>query len=97
MDENTKRFLVYGSIAAGALLILTGRRPAGIVLAAAGAAALAADHPEKFEELWRNAPQWLERGNKWVDDLTGFLERVGQQGARIQEMNTGSGSSARPV
>jgi hypothetical protein len=73
-----KKTLVYGSFAAGAILFLAGRRPAGLVIAGIGVATLAAENPEKLQELWRRMPEYLEKGSKLVDMASGFLERMGE-------------------
>jgi len=74
-----KKVLMYGSFAAGALLFITGRRPAGLAVAGIGLATLAAEHPEKFEELWRRMPEFIEKGGKVIDIAASFLEKMGQQ------------------
>jgi hypothetical protein len=73
-----KKALIYGSFAAGAVLFLSGRRPAGLVVAGIGVATLAAEHPEKFEELWRRMPEYVDKGGKLVDMAAAFLERMGE-------------------
>jgi hypothetical protein len=73
-----KQALVYGSIGAGALLLLTGRRPAGLVLAGVGLAALASEYPEKFEELWEAAPEYVEKGARIVQTLSRMGERLAE-------------------
>ncbi len=74
-----KKALMYGSFAAGAVLFLTGRRPAGLAVAGIGVATLAAEHPEKLEELWRRMPEYVDKGAKLVDIAASFLERLGEQ------------------
>jgi hypothetical protein len=74
-----KKALIYGSFAAGALLFLTGRRPAGLAVAGIGLATLASENPEKFEDLWRRMPEYIEKGSKFVDMAAAFLERMGEQ------------------
>lgn len=73
-----KKVMIYGSLAAGALLILTGRRPAGLVLTGAGLAAFASENPEKFEELWTRVPEYIEKSGKVADMAATFLERLSQ-------------------
>jgi hypothetical protein len=73
-----KKALIYGSFAAGAILVLTGRRPAGIAVAGIGLATFASEHPEKFEDIWRHMPEYIERGSKFVDMAATFLERIGE-------------------
>lgn len=89
-----KKALIYGSVATGALLFLTGRRPVGLAVAGIGLATFAAEHPEKFEELWRRFPEYVEKGSKFVDMAATFLERLGQQqsGGGYRNMPAASGT-----
>lgn len=79
--QNWKKVLVFGSIGAGALLILTGRRPVGMALAAGGLAVLASEYPEKFEGIWENAPDYLHKGV----ELVSTLQKVGEGFAKDAE------------
>lgn len=88
-----KRVLIYGSFAAGAVLFLTGRRPAGMAVAGIGLATLVSEHPEKFEELWRRAPEYIEKSGRFVDMAAAFLERLSQQqGGGYRSMPAAGGS-----
>ena len=79
--QNWKKVVVFGSIGAGALLILSGRRPVGMALAAGGLAILASEYPEKFEGILENAPDYLHKGM----ELFSTLKQVGQDFARDAE------------
>jgi len=81
-----KKVLVYGSFAAGAALFLAGRRTAGIAVAGAGAAALAAEHPEKFEQLWKRMPDYVEKSGRLMDAIANFLERLAEHRARYRNV-----------
>ena len=72
--QNWKKVVVFGSIGAGALLILTGRRPLGMALTAGGLAVLASEYPEKFEGLIEDAPDYLHKGM----DIFASLKKVGE-------------------
>ena len=74
-----KKALIYGSFATGALLLITGRRPAGLAIAGVGLATLASENPERFKEAWRRMPEYIEKGSKFVDMASAFLERLGQE------------------
>jgi hypothetical protein len=74
-----KKALIYGSFGVGAVLFFTGRRPAGIAVAGIGLATFASEHPEKLEELWRRAPEYIERSGKFIDMASAFVERLSQQ------------------
>jgi hypothetical protein len=74
-----KKGLIYGSFVAGAILFVTGRRPAGLAVAGIGVATLIAEHPEKFEDLWRRMPEYIEKGGRLLDRAAGLIELLGQE------------------
>src|SRR4051794_8280514 len=84
VGENWKKALMIGSFTAAAILLLTGRRPAGFALAGIGVATLAAEHPEKFEQFWNSAPEYLEKGTRLVNGVGDFVEKIAQQSSRFQ-------------
>lgn len=79
--QNWKRAVIFGSIGAGAVLILSGRRPAGMAFAAAGLAVLASEYPEKFEDILNNAPDYLHKGMQ----IFSTLQKVGEDFAEKAE------------
>ena len=79
--QNWKKAVVFGSIGAGAMLILSGRRSVGMVVAAGGLAVLASEYPEKFEGIWENAPDYLNRGM----EIFATLQKVGTEFAEETE------------
>lgn len=88
-----KKLLIYGSFGAGALLFLTGRRPAGLAVAGIGLATLVSEYPEKFDELWRRAPEYIEKSGRIIDIAATFLERISQQqGGGYRNMPAAGGS-----
>lgn len=80
--SNWKRALVFGSLGTGAVLLLTGRRPAGIVSLSVGLVTLATEYPEKFREMWERTPEFLARGNQVVDTISRLAERISEYRAR---------------
>ena len=72
--QNWKKAIVVGSFGAGAVLLITGRRPLGMAFAAAGLAVLASEYPEKFEAVWENAPEYLQKGMQ----IFGTLQKLGE-------------------
>jgi hypothetical protein len=72
--QSWKKAVIFGSIGAGAMLIITGRRPVGMALAAGGLAVLASEYPEKFEAVWENAPDYLQKGIQ----IFGTLQKLGE-------------------
>jgi hypothetical protein len=66
-------------MAGGAILALSGKRAVGLVLAGVGGALLAAEYPEKLEEIRRNFPDYADRAMR-------VLENVSRAGERVSEV-----------
>jgi hypothetical protein len=77
--EKWKKALVCGSIGAGVVLVVTGRRPLGIACLAAGTAVLASEYPEKFEAVWENAPDYVNRATQIFAVLSRISERFAEE------------------
>ena len=79
--QSWKKVVVFGTIGAGALLVLSGRRSVGMAVAAGGIAVLASEYPEKFEGIWENAPDYLHKGMA----IFATLQKVGADFAEDAE------------
>lgn len=77
--ESWKKAAVLGSIAAGALLFMKKRYPAGVLASGVGLAVLASEYPEKFEKVRRSLPDYFERGMR-------VMEMAGKAGKRITDV-----------
>jgi len=88
-SENWKKMLMVGAFAGAAYLLISGRRPAGFALAGIGMAVLAAEHPQRFEEIWNQAPHYLERGTKVVNQISDLVDKIAEQGSKFQHMRSG--------
>ena len=80
--HNWKRVLVFGSLGTGAVLLATGRRPAGVVAVSVGLVTLATEYPEKFREMWERMPEFMARGNQVVEAVSRMAERIAEYRAR---------------
>jgi hypothetical protein len=85
--QGWKRAVIFGSIGAGAMLLVTGRRPAGMAFTAAGLAILASEYPEKFEAVWENAPEYLQKGMQIFSTLQKLGEGFAEEAER-RSVNT---------
>ena len=74
--EDWKKVLMYGAFGAAAYLLISGKRGAGFAAAGVGLAALASDHPERFEEIWNQVPDYLDRGHRVVNGVQTIIDRV---------------------
>ena len=77
--QNWKRAAIASAAAASVVLFVRGRRPAGVLAAGVGLAVLASEYPEKFDEVRREIPHYVDRANR-------FLDVVSKMGVRVAEM-----------
>jgi hypothetical protein len=91
LDQNWKKMLMYGSFGAAAILLATGKRPAALAAAGIGVAFFAAEHPERFEQVWNRAPEYLDKGQRVVSQLGGLVDRITEQSAKFQSRNRQQG------
>ena len=73
------------SLVGGAVLLLTGRKREALIVAAAGAATTLLERPEAAQELWSNLPGYVRTGQDFLVRAEAFIERVGEQAARLRE------------
>jgi hypothetical protein len=66
---NWVRFVASGTLVAGGLLMLNGRRRAGLAVAASGTALAMLDQQELLRTWWNALPGY-------IDDLQGMLGKV---------------------
>jgi hypothetical protein len=85
---NWKKALIYGSLAGGAALFFSGRRSAGVAVAGIGVAALVSEHPEKFEELWRRMPEYVDKGGRLMDLAATFMERLAEHRSAYRSISS---------
>jgi hypothetical protein len=81
-----KKVLMFGAFGAAAYLMISGKRNAGFAAVGVGLAALAAEHPERFEEIWNQAPDYLERGHRIVNGVQTLLDRIAEHTQTIQSL-----------
>jgi hypothetical protein len=85
--EHWKKALVAGSIGTGAVLLLKGKRVAGVVMAGLGAVVLASEYPDKLDELRARLPECTGR-------LMEALERLSRAGEKFAELIENRGHAA---
>jgi hypothetical protein len=83
--ENWKKAAIIGSIGAGAVLFFTGRKSLGLGAATGGLVLLASEYPDRFEEIWQNAPDYVSRGMQIWNTLSQIAERFAEQAAEKAE------------
>ena len=88
--EDWKKVLMFGAFGAAAYLVLSGKRGAGFAAAGVGLAALAAEHPERFEEVWNQVPDYLERGHRVVNSVQTIVDRIAEHRSSLQQLRSGT-------
>jgi len=80
------RGVAAGSLLAGALLLVTGYRRAGLAAAAAGTAVGLLEHPEAVRNFWNSIPDLVHSGQDFLSRAESFVDELNRQGCRIREM-----------
>ena len=79
--ENWKRAVIAGSAGAATILMLKGKRPAGVLVAGVGLAVLASEYPEKFENVRNALPDYFQSGMRLME----MISRAGEKIAVLAE------------
>ena len=95
MSQDWKRILMFGAFGAAAYFLLSGKRAAGMATAGVGLAVLAAEHPEKFEQIWNQAPEYLDRGHRIVNGIQSLVERISEHAQSWQQMRGRAGGECQ--
>ncbi len=84
-----KKYLMFGAFGVAAYLLVSGKRGGGFAAAGVGLAALAAEHPERFEQIWNQAPEYLEKGHRIVNGIQTLLDRIAEHKETLQSIRGG--------
>ncbi len=79
-DKNWVRTVAAGSLVTGAILLASGKRKAGLAIAAAGTVFALVEDPEGVKKVWNNIPDYLDSGHGL---LTRFEKFVGELTPRV--------------
>ena len=79
--EKWKLALVGGAAGVGTIMLLKRKWTAGIILAGVGVATLASEYPEEFAQIRNRLPDFIERGNQFLE----VASRVGDRLADVAE------------
>jgi hypothetical protein len=79
-------FLAAGTVIAGGILIASGRRRAGLAVAAAGTGLALAHEQESVKLWWKRLPGLLDQAQHFLDRTELFLKEAAEQGHRLQSI-----------
>jgi hypothetical protein len=80
------RGVAAGSLLVGALLLVTGRRAAGLAVAAAGGAVALLEDPEAVRNAWNSIPDLVHSGQDFLSRAEGIIDDINQQKDRLRHM-----------
>ena len=85
-DKNWVRTVAAGSLVTGAILLATGKRKAGLAVAAAGTVFALVEDPEGVKKVWNSLPDYLESGHSFLSRFEKFVGEVTAQGEKLRSV-----------
>jgi hypothetical protein len=83
-DKNWVRTVAAGSLVTGAILLATGKRKAGLAVAAAGTIFALVEDPEGVKKVWNNIPDYLDSGHSLLGRFEKFVGELTVQGEKLR-------------
>ena len=83
-DKNWVRTVAAGSLVTGAILLATGKRKAGLAVAAAGTVFALLEDPEGVKKVWNNIPDYLDSGHTLLGRFEKFVGELTVQGEKLR-------------
>src|ERR1700729_4491586 len=83
-DKNWVRTVAAGSLVTGAILLATGKRKAGLAVAAAGTIFALIEDPEGVKKVWNNIPDYLDNGHSMLSRFEKFIGELTAQGDKLR-------------
>src|SRR6202012_380255 len=85
-DKNWVRTVAAGSLVTGAVLLATGKRKAGLAVAAGGTVFALLEDPEGVKQVWNSLPDYLESGHNFLGRFEKFVGEVTSQGEKLRSV-----------
>jgi hypothetical protein len=83
-DKNWVRTVAAGSLVTGAVLLATGKRKAGLAIAAAGTVFALLEDPQGVKKVWNSIPDYLESGHDFLGRFEKFVGELSAQGEKLR-------------
>lgn len=80
------RVAACGSLIAGGLLLVTGQKRAGLVLAASGTALALLDHEDTLRDWWEALPHYVDRAQHLFEQMRDVVENVSEKGEALRRV-----------
>jgi hypothetical protein len=85
-DKHWVRTVAAGSLVTGAVLLATGKRKAGLAVAAAGTIFALVEDPAGVKKVWNELPDYLNTGHNMLSRFERFVEDLAAQGEKLRTM-----------
>ncbi len=80
------KFAACGTLITGGLLLLTGQKRAGLVMAASGTALALLDHEETLRNWWAAMPGYVDRAQYMLEQVQDVVEDITEKGESIRRV-----------
>lgn len=85
-SEYWLRVAAAGALAASGVLLMAGKRRAGLATAAAGTALVVLDQQEAVRDCWNRLPGYLEEAQNILNRVQGAVDDLSVQGERLHRI-----------
>ena len=85
-NKNWVRTVAAGSLVTGAVLLASGKRKAGLAIAAAGTVFALVEDPEGVKKVWNNIPDYLDNGHNLLCRFEKFIGELTSQGEKLRSV-----------
>jgi hypothetical protein len=75
-----------GTLITGGLLLLTGQKRAGLVMAASGTALALLDHEETLRHWWDAMPEYVDRAQYMLEQVQDVVEDITEKGESLRRV-----------
>ena len=75
-----------GSLISGGLLLLSGQKRAGLVMAASGTALAMLDHEETLRRWWQALPGYVERAQYMFEQVRDVVDDITEKGEQMRRV-----------
>ena len=80
------KVVACGSLLTGALLLLTGQKRAGLVMAASGTALALMDHEETLRDWWEAMPHHVNRAQSMLEQVAEVVDNIASKGESLRNV-----------
>ena len=85
-NQDWLRIGVGASLLTGSLLLLTGKRKAGLIVTAAGTALAILEHKEIVADWWEQLPRHLEKAQQMLEQTQQTIDDLSRKRDQVMSM-----------